>query len=146
MLSDVWVSVARGVSCSFALCLVVAVAGCGPGDNRQPLAGSVTLDGKPLEKGVITLFPQGAGSTAGCEILAGKYSLDTQTGATPGKYRVEILAFRPTGKSEYDVDQKKQVSLEEQYLPSRYNNDSELQAEVVAGGKNVFDFGLKSGK
>ena len=123
-----------------------AVIGCGPGDDRQPLSGSVSWQGKPLAKGVITLYPKGAGSTVGCEIIEGKFSIDLQNGATPGNYRVEIIAFRPTGKTEFDVDQNKKVDIEEQYLPSQFNTASTLEAEIKSGTKNEFAFDLKPGK
>lgn len=135
-------SIARAL----VLCALVIVSGCGSGENIRPLSGSVTLQGKPLERGIITLYPKGLGSTVGCEIIDGKYSLDDVSGATPGKYRVEINAFRPTGKTEFDVDQQKKVSIEEQYLPKQYNTNSTLEADVTADGENVFDYDLQLGK
>jgi len=55
-------------------------------------------------------------------------------------------AFRPTGKSEFDIDQNKKVSIEEQFLPKQFNSSSTLEAEVVVGKPNSFDFDLKPGK
>ena len=122
------------------------MAGCGPGDNRQSLTGTVSWQGKPLPRGVITFYPKGQGSTVGCEIIDGKFLIEMINGATLGKYRVEIVAFRPTGKSEFDIDQNKQVSIEEQYLPKQFNSDSILDAEVVGNKSNTFEFDLKPSK
>ncbi len=122
------------------------VSGCGPSDNRQSLTGTVSWQGSPLTKGVITLYPKGQGSTVGCEIIDGKFSIATTNGATPGMYRVEIIAFRPTGKTEFDIDQNKKVSIDEQILPKQFNSASTLEAEVVVGKPNSFEFVLKPSK
>ena len=131
---------------AFMILLVLPFAGCGPSENRRALTGNVTWQDKPLEKGVITLYPKGAGSTVGCEIVEGKFSIKGQNGATPGKYRVEIIAFRPTGKTEFDIDQNKPVSIDEQFLPKQFNSASTLEAEVVADKPNIFNFKLNAGK
>ncbi len=122
------------------------IVGCGPGDQRQAVSGTVTWQDKPLAKGVITLYPKGAGSTVGCEIIDGSFVIALNDGATPGKYRVEIISFRPTGKTEFDVDQNKQVLIEEQFLPKQYNTDTSLEAIIAVGEKNRFEFNLKPNK
>ncbi len=106
------------------------------------MAGNVTADGKPLEKGVITFYPIGSGTTVGGQIIEGKFSLSTENGATPGKYRVEIMAYRPSGKTEFDIDTQTQVDIEMQYLPPRYNVKSKLECDVMEKGPNAFDFNL----
>ncbi len=125
---------------------ILCVLGCGPNDNRQALTGTVTWQGSALSKGVITLYPKGNGSTVGCEIVDGKFSIDAVNGATPGNYRVEIIAFRPTGKTEFDIDQNKKVSIDEQYLPKEFNSASKLEAEVAVGKPNSFEFRLMPSK
>jgi len=131
---------------ALGLLVMICFSGCGSGENRQVMTGEVTWLGKPLEKGVITFYPKGQGDTVGTEILSGKFTIKQENGAMPGKYRVEIIAFRPTGKSEFDVDQKKQVSIEEQYLPKQYNSASTLEADVADGKDNKFQFDLQAGK
>lgn len=123
------------------LCLL---AGCGGGEDFQKISGTVTLDNEPLKKGVVTLFPNGAGTTVGGEIVDGKFLLARERGPTPGQYRVEIVAFKASGKKEFDVDLNKQVDVELQYLPAKYNNKSELTCTVEAGSKNEFEFALTS--
>lgn len=129
------------VCCGF---LFVLFLGCGSGEVYYPISGSVTVDEQPLKKGVITLFPIGAGTTAGGEILEGRFSLPVDKGPSVGKYRVEIVAFKSSGKKEFDVDLNKQVDVEMQYLPAKYNASSVLDCEVTNGSKNVFDFKLSS--
>ncbi len=125
-----------------AFCLL-CLAGCGQGEPFQPMSGAVTLDGAPLKKGVITFFPIGPGTTVGGEVIEGQFALAKESGATPGKYRVEIVAFRPSGKSELDIDTNSQVDIEVQILPPRYNTKSELTCDVVESGKNEYSFDLK---
>ena len=123
---------------------LLLLTGCGQDSNRKSLEGDVTLDGQPLMKGSITLVPmQGTGGpTAGGTIDNGKFSI-TSKGTFVGKFRVEITANRKTG-------QKKQgpfgnmVDDYEQYIPDRYNQQSELEAEVTEAGSNHFEFPLSS--
>ncbi len=119
-------------------------SGCGNGEQFQSVSGTVTVDGQPLKKGIITFYAIGEGSTSGGEVIEGSYSLPADRGPSPGKYRVEITGSRPTGKTEYDIDLKKKVDIEEQFLPPKYHAKSELTAEVVATGENKFDFPLTS--
>lgn len=129
-------------------CLVMVplgcMLGCGSGENYQPISGSVTVDGQPLDSGVITLYPEGEGTTVGGEITDGKFSLPQEGGPIPGEYRVEIVAFRPTGETEFDIDLNEEVDIEEQYLPTQYNRNSTLKIEVQQEGENVFPFDLES--
>ncbi len=108
------------------------------------MTGVVSVDGEPLEKGVITFFPIGEGTTVGGEIIDGAFDLARESGATPGNYRVEIVAFRATGRTEFDIDLREQVDIEAQYLPPRYNVKSTLEAEVVDTSPNEYTFELKS--
>lgn len=132
---------------SFALlcCTLWAIvsAGCGPSEDFHPISGTVLVDEQPLKKGVITLYPTGPGTTVGGEVIDGKFSLARDRGPTPGKYRVEISAFRPSGKKEFDVDLNAPVDIEVQYLPAKYNTNSELACTVEGGGKNDFEFKLQ---
>jgi hypothetical protein len=122
--------------------LFLVVTGCSSGEDYHPVSGSVLLNEQPLKKGVITLFPTGPGTTVGGEIIDGKFSLPRDRGPTPGKYRVEIVAFKPSGKKEFDVDLNSQVDVEVQYLPPKYNTKSELECSVEQSGKNEFEFKL----
>ena len=133
-------------ACALMLMLLsmLPFSGCGSGEQFQAVSGTVTVDGEPLKKGIITFFAIGEGSTSGGEVIDGSYSLAADRGPSPGKYRVEITGSRPTGKTEFDIDLKKKVDVEEQFLPPRYHAKSELTAEVVASGENKFDFALKA--
>ncbi len=66
------------VRCSRFLNGSHSVAGGGDGLDRQPVSGSVSLDGAPLKEGQIQFFPASNSAEAiatGGAITAGKYSI-----------------------------------------------------------------------
>lgn len=82
-----------------AAMLIVAV-GCGPKDpfGRQPIKGTVSLEGEPVQYGVLTLEPaesQPAGSTA--PIRDGKFAIPRQQGPCAGKYHVWVQVLDRSG-------------------------------------------------
>lgn len=127
---------------------ILCAAGCGTssGPIRGAVSGEVTLDGAPIDDGVITFIPTGAtqGAPAGTSIAAGRYSLDAGQGPTVGTHRVEIVANRKTGKKLPAIAPATgEVEEVEQYLPARYNTQSELKAEIKVG-TNTAPFPLTS--
>jgi hypothetical protein len=124
----------------------VSLGGCSDRSARQGIDGTVTLDGKPLEKGQISFRPQQgtASPSAGGTILDGKFSISPERGLSPGKFRVEITASRPGNELGRDLLTGKMVAVEEQYLPARYNVQSQLEATVEAGGPNRLQFAITS--
>ena len=61
-----------------------------------------------------------------------------QKGAPPGKYIVRIRTARTTtGDSGQDINSPEKV-------PAKYNQKSELVAEIQEGQANQFDFDLQS--
>jgi hypothetical protein len=84
---------------TFALPIVAALSGCGDDSGlprRYSVSGTVSYNGKLLEKGNINFAPDGPeGRAAGGTIVDGRYSLtthDTDDGAVPGKYKVSVVA------------------------------------------------------
>ena len=132
------------LSCGLSVCWVV-LAGCGD-SPRQRIEGTVTLDGRPLEKGAINFTPLAGtqGPTAGAEIVDGKFSIPAEGGTFAGVFRVEITASRPSGKKVPDQWTGQPVDAYEQFLPARYNSQSELEVDVQAGGAKQFEFSLVS--
>ena len=127
------------------LCLLTAAfgpvffGGCNS-SPQQGIEGTVTLDGKPLEKGNVSFRPQSgtASPSAGAEIVGGKFSIAPKGGLLPGKFRVEITAMRPTDRKTLDHFSGKMVTISEQYIPAKYNKESTLEAVVESGGSNHF--------
>ena len=125
-------------------CLLLTV-GCGQPGNRLGLNGTVTLDGEPLEVGSIAFLPGSdtKGPTAGGRISEGQFSVAADKGIFEGEFRVAITASRKTGRQEKDPFGNP-FDVREQYLPARYNRQSELTAEVTSSGPNEFEFALVS--
>lgn len=112
--------------------------GCGSaGPRTYEVTGSVTFDGQPVEEGYITFKPaDGRSAPASEKIVGGEYRLQ----ATAGAKRIEIKGQRFIGPENAVMGAR----AREQYIPARYNLDSELEEEVTADGENRFDFDLKS--
>ncbi len=101
------------VSLLVAVPVAAAVVGCGDSSGlarRYPVSGTVTYNGKPLQRGTISFAPaDGKGRAAGGTITDGRYSLtthDPDDGALPGKYKVGILA-KEADSSKVDLKIKK---------------------------------------
>jgi hypothetical protein len=55
--------------------LAAMLLGC---DAPPPsVSGRVTLDGKPLETGFVTLYPEGTGATQGAEVRSGEFRIES---------------------------------------------------------------------
>ena len=127
---------------SIRLCaalLVVAIcgiAGCGGNATTFEVSGTVTYDGKPVETGHISFVSLEAGvAPDGGVIEGGRFIFD----ASPGPKRVEIRASRPLPDQ---LQRHPEMGLSyEDYLPSAYNSESELKAEVSAASRQ-FQFEL----
>ncbi|MCH2131998.1 MAG: hypothetical protein MK179_22895, partial [Pirellulaceae bacterium] len=108
----------------------------------------------PLPKGSIKFLPQSGtpGPTAGGQIQDGHFSIAANGVTFPGSFRIEITATRQTGNKVYDSTaemmdpsvQEGMVDEIEQYIPARYNQKSDLSAEVQSDGDNHFKFVLQS--
>lgn len=114
----------------------VFVVGCGQsGPKMLEVTGTVTYDGKEVSDGDILFAPDD--NTVGPEggkIVAGKYALKVKE----GKNAVKITATRvvPGKKGPLGED------WVEQYIPEKYNDKTELSADV-GGGKTEHNFELK---
>jgi hypothetical protein len=124
--------------------VLACLTGCDDGPLRLPVTGSVQLDGKPLAMGSLLMTPLKSGPVAGCDIKDGRFEMSEERGPGPGEYRVEITAYRPTGKKVYDSDFNASTETLEPIIPARYNTSSELTATVSAETENEFNFDLKS--
>lgn len=135
--------------------LLVAFLLCGCSGEPTPLmlpaSGTVTLNGKPLAKGMIRFIPAPpfAGRAAYGDIKDGSYTIPADRGLVSGNHRVEI---------DCDVDWGFAVDDEEAYtkkakegwvpppgaIPPKYNRQSTLTRLVNPGEPAKFDFKLTS--
>jgi len=146
------------------LALALTSAGCGrkskgPTFDLTPVAGTVTLDGKPVTDADVAFYLQGSapegfhGSAAKTD-AEGKFELITGAakGAVPGSYKVTISQYRdanggPVMISEgMDLEQLKMQGQAKEMLPPQYSDmeKTELKATVEKGKAEGYDFQLKS--
>ncbi len=126
------------------------LSGCGDDvGGRQEIAGTVTLQGQPLDDGSIEFTPLGApqaGTTetrSGAPIMAGKYNIPREHGLVPGHYRVRISA--PTSVATPGEDELPGPTFgppPKERVPAGYNVNSKLEATVRDSGLNTFDFAI----
>ncbi|MHC5537180.1 hypothetical protein ACYOEI_02965 [Singulisphaera rosea] len=144
--------------------IAVVISGCYDDglSKRYPVSGTVSYNGKPVEKGVITFISDGGdGRSATGTIEGGSYSLTTLTpgdGAFPGKYKVTVdsrspdmaaaeAAGKAKGATSVMIPQDfvaKAYKKAKSAVPSKYNSvgKTDLTAEVKEGN-NTFPFDLK---
>jgi hypothetical protein len=136
------------------LVLLTWATGCG-GSNiqRAVVAGRVTLDGQPIERGFIRFFPiKGTeGPMWGAQITDGSYRADGKGGVPTGTHRIEIEAFRRARSANVGRDVFEDFGgdgpavAEVQYIPARYNTHTQLELEVSPQtGDSPVDFLLTS--
>ena len=77
------------------------------------------------------------------QIRDGTFSIAAAGGTFAGKFRVEVTASRPSGRT-VRTPRGEFSNVDEQFLPARYNVQSELTVEVKSGGPNEFTFELTS--
>jgi hypothetical protein len=137
-------AVARGV----ALAVSLVVAGCADqGPTRQPVSGTITLDGKPLPSGSVTFAPLDGTTAATAEVHDGAYRIGRSDGPAPGRYQVEISAVQPTGKRVKHPDLPSETIDEvRNVIPAIYNVRTQLAVEVKPDGENAFPFDLSTRK
>jgi hypothetical protein len=134
---------ARHFCCLTAVLLFLA--GCS--GQRAEVSGTVRLDGLAIEEGAIQFIPvEGTtGPSAGGVIKDGHYHIAQSKGVTIGKNRVELRAFRKTGRKVSDPTGPPGSITDErvQAFPPEYNERGTVIREVRAGS-NTIDFDVRT--
>jgi len=111
--------------------------GCS-GSGLITTSGRVRCDGEPVSSGAISFHPvNGTSAPQGAAIVGGRYRIRT----TRGRYRVEIVATRPQPGG---VELTPGMTPQEQYIPTRYNAASTLEAEVKGWWSNHASYDLST--
>jgi hypothetical protein len=107
------------------------------------VTGTVKYKNQVIEVGSITFVPiDGDTQLGGAPIKNGKYEMTAQSGLLAGKYKVSISYPDPKGTpAEGDAPGASRDA--KNLLPAKYNDSTELTAEVKADKNNVIDFDLK---
>jgi hypothetical protein len=126
---------------------LLLLAGCS-GDKAE-ISGTVRLDGQLIEEGSINFIPiEGTtGPGAGAVIAKGRYHIPQSKGATVGKNRVELRAFKMTGRKVIDPTGRPGAVTQERVpaFPPEYNDNSKL-VEEIHKGSNTLDFDISAPK
>ncbi len=142
----------------FSLLALIAACGCGSGTetaDQAVIEGSVVWNGEPVSDGVVTFIPSETRpgvsfNSIPAQVTDGKFQVTSKDGALAGPYRVEVRAFRKTGKmtpepsaamKKFDPRLKSE-EIKEQIIPPEFNEQSKLTNQLEPG-PNQLDFDLK---
>lgn len=133
----------RNVLICSVLSLVPFLQGCGgsSGPKAPPtgmVSGTVNLDGKPMESGEISFILPGE-APAAIPVKAGKF----EGKAAIGENRVEIRSFRP-GQPVMMGDKPVGEPVPQNFLPSKYNVETQFKEKIEAAGKKDLKFEVTS--
>jgi len=138
----------RGFLIIFSLLVAGAFSGCGDpagGVVTVPVAGTVTMDGQPLESGSLTFNPaDGQGATAGAVIQAGNFSAKVP----PGSKLVQISSSKVVGqrKAYDDPNDQQMIDIVEDQVAPEFNTSSTLKCEIPEKGISTLAFEVKQAK
>jgi len=118
---------------SAAAAVLLAVAGCGGESSdiqKVVVQGTVALDGQPVANGEVRFYPMPGtrGPVSGGPVRDGRYIAEGRGGVPVGRHAVEVLAFRPPSGAKAAHPEGGPV---EQYLPEKFNEETELTAEIT---------------
>lgn len=119
--------------------------GCGggapAGPERATVKGTATLDGAPINGGIVTFQnPKGA---AGGAIKDGAFEFAGESGAVLGDHTVRFSWMKPTGKKTKEPDTGEEIDESAEVIPDKYNIQSGERVTIKTG-ENVFKFDLKT--
>lgn len=143
----------RPARSSLALILALTLIGCSRSKDdlpREPVAGTVTMDGQPLPEAVIQFYPTGDATTTGAnaQVKNGEFSIPREDGLVPGNYKVSIshAELQATTFKGKKVDSPRSKRLGPELIPAEYNTKSTLTAEIKRGGTRDLKYDLTSKK
>lgn len=123
---------------ALTLAISLGVMGCGEMDPAgritHTVSGSVSYDGKPVDEGRIQFRNMsGDGRAYSGEIKGGQYSVKCEAGSM----KVEIIASRVIPGKTVVAEGGEKVPAREMYIPTKYNSQSTLTAEVKSGSQTI---------
>lgn len=125
------------------LCAVLVTAGCNSGPKPVPsttVAGTVEVDGKPLDEGDIQFAVEGQGPML-LQIKGGKFEGNVNV----GENSVQIRAYK-VGEPIMMDGKPFGDPIKVNYIDEKFNDKSELKAKVEATGAKDLKFEVTSKK
>jgi hypothetical protein len=125
---------------------LTATVFCGCRGDREPervvVSGKVTYNGKPIGEGEIRFVPSATtvAPVSGASIKDGQYRADIRGGVPVGAHTIQIEAYRPDTSKMPPNQSASQPSRDQripmiQYIPKRYNLNSEMKITIDSGSK-----------
>jgi hypothetical protein len=119
---------------------------------RQPVAGTVLIDGKMLSFGTIMFYPEAPPTrdgpvSSGAVIENGWFSIPRNHGLVPGMYTIAISSEKERKRRDrFDraLNTGVTVGRAEEKIPARFNAKTELEVEVKEGGIKDLKIELES--
>jgi hypothetical protein len=106
-----------------------SASGCGPA--TATVSGEVTVDGKPLDRGLIVFSPADSnGEPARARIQNGKYEVRMVAGKKFVQLSAPVVIDR---KKESDAPDARLVEITEESLPERYTTGTALSFDAMPG-------------
>ncbi len=135
------------------------LAGCGAEAKPDPdpsvvVSGVVTMDGKPLDRAMVSFIPMGGATQgnggSGLTDSTGKYELSSQVGdavvvgTPPGKYKVLISKMIKPDGSVADPKEPPMMSAARESVPLKYSDFATgTLSETVSTSGGTYNFDLK---
>lgn len=131
-----------GVLVILPLMFGILVTGCSNDLKKYSISGQLSFEGKPIQTGEITIAPAGGTGRPDSTLFSnGQYQLSV----TAGKKVVRISAWSSdpalVGPPPPDMP-KGGINPDREYIPTRYNEASTLEIEVLPQSGQTFDFQL----
>jgi hypothetical protein len=124
------------------LTLMPLVGACsrGPSYRCVNLSGTVSIDGKPVPKGYVTLSPldQNAGPVVGGKIMDGQYRCEN---VPLGKHHAILICQSTESTTVVERPTGTRHDIPKNILPSRYQPGIDVE---VKAGQTTLDFALQS--
>jgi hypothetical protein len=135
------------VLAAFVPVLVMVGFGAGvDGPSRLSISGRVSIDGSPFARGTIRFLGMSeSGQFTGdvSSIDDGDFAIVSSETLEPGTYLVKINSVGAGGAAAHRVRAGGRLPTAQEWIPSRYNDESVLRVEITRGGYQRFDFDLK---
>ena len=110
---------------------------CNSGPPLGKISGTVTLNGEPVDGGLIRMVPVDGNSQPNDDVIEmGKYELTM----SPGEVKVELLWLKG-GAAVADTANQGNEPKAVQQFPKKYNSETELRYTVVVG-EQTKDFAI----
>jgi hypothetical protein len=133
---------------ALVLALPLLAVGCGKGDDRLAVSGTITWKGQPLKTGTVRFIPVDAGVTteATAVVSNGAFSVPKDDGLRPGKYKVVVSSPDPqtqAGPPDAAPGDRGGYPAKDR-IPEDYSTagKTKLTADVSAGKDNKFEFAV----